>query len=73
MNTVDEEWQRVLAGPLNNNMLMDSAKGKTAFACGVGFVLSWLHKDWPEVDTNRVYDDLKAFVDAYMQSRETTP
>ncbi len=71
INVVDAEWRRVLSGPLNNNLLMDSAKGKTAFACGVGFILSKMQdsKD-PIVRLNAalLYDELKEFVDTYMGS-----
>ena len=68
-NAIDAEWQRVLVGPLNNNLLMNTAKGKTAFACGVGFMLSkMLESKDPIMRLNAAlfYDELREFVDAYM-------
>jgi hypothetical protein len=68
-NAIDAEWQRVLAGPLNNNLLMNTAKGKTAFACGVGFMLSKMQESKDPImrlNAALLYDELKEFVDAYM-------
>lgn len=74
-SSIDAEWQRVLAGPLNNNLLMNTPKGKTAFACGIGFILSKMQDSKDPImrlESSLLYDELKEFVDAYM-TKESTP
>ena len=69
-NVVAAAWRDILANELNNNLLMNSPKGKTAFACGVGFAVGRLLVNWDRAELTRLYQDLAAFTDAYMAAEQ---
>jgi hypothetical protein len=64
--TFAAEWKLALATELNNNFLMDSPKGKTAFASGGAYVLVRLAKDSSPSAVDRLWSEIEAFCDAYM-------
>jgi hypothetical protein len=71
LDIVSLEWRRVLANELNNNLLMNTAKGKTAFACGAAFALHYLEEHSDDFSRDWLRHWLKAFVKDYMTA--TTP
>jgi hypothetical protein len=65
----DAAWRRTLKEGLNNNFLMDCAKGKTAFAWGAVYILNRLAiSDDPEAEENRLRKAVAAFMAEYMRS-----
>jgi hypothetical protein len=70
-NSVDAAWRKALANELNNNLFLDSPRGKTAFACGVAYVLERLDGKSDAKEWQRIFDDLMAFSDAYMAESAT--
>lgn len=65
-NPVEADWQHTLANELNNNFLMNSAKGKTAFACGIAYALTRLRGHSDQAEWDRLREDAAEFCDAYM-------
>jgi hypothetical protein len=65
-NIVAAEWRRALVNELNNNPLMNTAKGRTAFACGIAFALHHLEEHADAFHRARLRYCLKAFVNDYM-------
>ncbi len=70
-NIVEAAWRRTLVDQLNNHMLMDSPKGKAAFACGVAFVLKRLEDKCDTAEWRRIFFDAVAFSEAYMDESRT--
>lgn len=65
-NVFDKGWQYLKDEVLGASALFfDSPKGKTVYAHGASDVLIWL-RDHPK-DWQRLYDDLHAFCEEYMQ------
>lgn len=71
LNIVERGWRKALRTDLRNNMLMDTPLGKTAFACGIAFVLARLDKsgDW-EAEHAAIFDAAVEFADDYMAEGE---
>lgn len=66
MNRVHEDWAHTLAQELNNNFLMDCAKGKTAYACGIAFAIHELQNSLNRKELERLRADAMDFVNDYM-------
>ena len=64
----DAAWQRTLKEGLNNNFLLDTPKGKTAFAWGAVYVLNRLAiSDDPEEEEARLRRAVDVFMAEYMR------
>lgn len=65
-NPVETDWLHTLANELQSNFLMDTAKGKTAYACGIAYALQRLEQHCSRAEWERLRDDASEFCEAYM-------
>lgn len=68
MNPVEADWLQTLNTELNNNMLLNSPKGKTAYACGLAYALDRLKKHCKQTEWEKLRKEAATFCDGYMRT-----
>jgi hypothetical protein len=66
MNPVEVDWVRTLEVALNNNFLMDSPKGKTAYAFGIVYALRRLQGKCDDSEWEQLREEAAEFSQSYM-------
>jgi len=69
-NPVETDWLHTLANELDNNFLMDTAKGKTAYVCGIAYAMKRLRDACNEAEWGKLCDDAANFCKTYMARQE---
>lgn len=67
MNPVTADWLHTFATELNGNFLMNTAKGKTAYACGIAYALTRLKPHCEQSAWEQLQADATEFCDDYMR------
>lgn len=65
-NPVELDWQQTLADVLNDNFLMNTPMGKTAYACGIAYALNRLQGSCDEAEWEKLREDGAEFSQSYM-------
>lgn len=71
MRSVREDWLRALGDELNNNILMNSPKGRSAYVAGIAYALQRLEPDCDPDAYRALFDEALAFMDRFVVGGET--